>query len=958
MSSRSASLRTVFFAFLLLGFATLPAVKADAGDYTVKQCLGARFEGFSGEYFTINTLDRVDVVTGCRPGQPTRISIAQDRSGRPVQGFGGGQFLWSPDPSVRITGTTFNARLKDVEGMRAQLIGPRSAGGQTVLDEGHPHDGQVRTMRWSGNDPASAPALVVARLICVWVAGCENNADTVKAFLEIYDMEIQSHDFLPPELEVDGPIWQAGPGDWTRGEVAFRTASADRGSGVSIVEARINGLTVDLPAISCPHDQGSYVTAFNPCPAAVERDGFLDTSSTPFRDGSNSFSFCVLDFAIPSESGNERCTEQRTLMVDNTPPLPPSELTVIGGSDWRATNGFDLAWQIPPGQTSPIASAEYRVVDLESGLQVGDGSAVGTGLLTLGPVEAPAAGEYRVEVRLKDEAGNLGSPASAVIRFDDSPPGNVKPEEPEGWISDDELPLEQPIERAAAGGPSGIEGYAIAVDAGGPTRPCAADICSPSELALSGGPDSRVARITTLPEGSHWVSAVAASGARLSSRQPGSTLLKVDRTNPETSISGIPDGWVGRPVTVTAEATDALSGMSAEPGTDDGEPMVVIAPEGQSPYESPGHRSSFTVAAEGNSTVRYWAMDLAGNVNDGRIGPDGVRHSPPESTSVRIDMTAPELFFEAGNPASPELVSVDVSDSLSGVDSGRIELRRLGQDDSFSPLRTSLAGGVLKARVPSDDLPTGAYELRAWATDRAGNSASSVARGDGSAMVLTLPLKRPVALSLRYPGRVARAKVTLPYGARARLTGRISRPGGPGLAGARLTLEQRFDAGSRVDVLTRTFRADGTGRFALRLKPGPGRVVRVLYRGTDLESRAASRQLGLSFRDRTTLNLSPGVLRNGARTTMRGAVMGGGAIQPAGGKLVAIEFYDPGRRRWRPVEVLRANRHGRFRYSYRFRTITSAQRILFRAVSLAEAGWPYRPSTSRPRSVIVYPGSR
>jgi hypothetical protein len=91
---------------------------------------------------------------------------------------------------------------------------------------------------------------------------------------------------------------------------------------------------------------------------------------------------------------------------------------------------------------------------------------------------------------------------------------------------------------------------------------------------------------------------------------------------------------------------------------------------------------------------------------------------------------------------------------------------------------------------------------------------------------------------------------------------------------------------------------------------------------------------------------------------MTGAVRGKGAIQPAAGKLVAIQYFDPGRSIWRPVEVIRTGRSGRFRYSYRFRTIAYAQRILFRATSLSEAGWPYLPSTSTPKSVIVYPAGR
>jgi hypothetical protein len=178
------------------------------------------------------------------------------------------------------------------------------------------------------------------------------------------------------------------------------------------------------------------------------------------------------------------------------------------------------------------------------------------------------------------------------------------------------------------------------------------------------------------------------------------------------------------------------------------------------------------------------------------------------------------------------------------------------------------------------------------------------------------------------------------------------------MAGADLVLEQTFAAGSRRQESLTPLTSDGAGRFAVTLRPGPRRKVRVLYAGTKLDARAASREIAVAFRDRTTFRLSPGALRNGGRVRMRGKVAGRGAVLPAGGKLVAIQFFDPSRSRWRPVEVLRAGRAGRFSYSYRFRTITSAQRIKFRAVSLPEAGWPYLPSTSVFRSVIVYPAAR
>ncbi len=942
---------------LMSAFCLLPTT-SDAGPYTLKQCLGSGFEGFSGDYRKINTLDRIEVVSGCRPGNPAKVGLYQDRSGRPVQGSGGGQFLWSPDSSVRITGVTFNARLKDVDGMKAQLLGPRSAGGTTMLDEGQPHDGQVRTMRWTGKD--LAPALVIARLWCVRTSGCENRPNTPRAYLEIYDMEIQGRDFLPPSLEASGEIWNRSQlGGWLRGPAGYRIGAADRGSGVSGGALEVNGLTVNLPAVTCPGDRGPHVTSLTPCPGTVERTGSFDSSNAPFREGTNSFRFCVTDFAIPREAANRTCTQRRTVMVDNTSPLPPSGLEVIGGSAWRVENGFELSWQIPPGQTSAIASAEYSVIDPGNGLRVGGGVAEGHGIQSLGPVEVPSAGEYRVEVRLRDEAGNLGGPASVVARFDDSPPGDVVPEEPFGWISKNELPLSQPIERATAGGPSGISGYAIAVTADGPAHPCAGEVCAHSELALAGGPDSRVATIASLPEGNHWVSAVAVSGARLSSRQPGSALLRVDRTDPETTLSGVPPDWVNHPVTLTAEASDELSGMVAEPGRDDGTPKVVIAPEGQAPYESPGRKASFTIIAEGASTVRYWAMDLAGNVNDGRLTPGGERRRPPGSATVRIDLTPPALHFSATpDPSVPEMVSAFTSDLLSGVESGRIEIRRISDGGIFTPLKTELSGEELRAIIPSDDLPPGFYELRAVATDRAGNTSTSIAREDGSAMVLSLPLKRPVQLSLQHPGRrTQQGSVTSGYRKPVLLTGLITHPGGARIPGASLVLEQRFNAGSRIRIVRSRITSDVTGRFAARLRPGPSRVVRVLYDGTALNGRAISRRPVASFKDRTSLGLTPEVLRNGGRVLMKGAVSGDGAIQPASGKLVAIEFFDPERALWRPVEVLRADRRGRFRFSYRFRTITSAQRILFRAVSLAEAGWPYLPSTSKPRSVTIYPSS-
>ena len=57
--------------------------------------------------------------------------------------------------------------------------------------------------------------------------------------------------------------------------------------------------------------------------------------------------------------------------------------------------------------------------------------------------------------------------------------------------------------------------------------------------------------------------------------------------------------------------------------------------------------------------------------------------------------------------------------------------------------------------------------------------------------------------------------------------------------------------------------------------------------------------------------------------------------------------------RWRPVLVTRTDHGGRFRAHYRFRYVDGAASIRLRATALAEERWPYAPGSSRPVTVRV-----
>jgi len=938
-----------FAVAVLIGGAWMDA-PANAGDFTVRQCAGSDQQGFFGQFGYLMNERHLDLATGCHPTGSGRIGVFQDLSGSNLVAGGGGKFTWSAPNGVFVVGTRFTNRLRDANGIQAGLFGHD---GTSVidLDQGHAHDGTSRVSTWRNEGlPRTS---IVASLVCHASGPCANNANSAKAFVEITDVEFSAQDRMGPTLNAGGTIWQwTTDGGYHRGEGTITVNSSDNGTGISTAWVEINDIKINFPAPSCPGAVIGYATSFTPCPSTYSRSRTLDTSEAPFREGINTVQVCVADHADSYALSNKACTAKRSIRVDNEAPAPPVNLRVTGGSDWRPANGFDLEWRMPQGQVAPIIGAVYVLLDPDTGEQAEVGYFEGE-VEQGGPIEVPAVGEHEVVVFLLDAAYNMGATATTTLRFDDRPPSDVAPEPPSGWVSSDELPLRQEIQRAEAGGPSGVSGYSLAVSREGPRPPCETGICLAPELTLKGGADQRTGSIGGLDEGTHWISAVAVSGAHKASLEPGSTMVEVDRTPPESTISGVPENWVNRPVTLTVHSTDALSGMAAEPGIDDGRPATFLETDPYGIRESPGGTGVFTVASEGINQVRYWARDLAGNANDGERGPNGAQHSAPGRATVRIDMTGPEAEFESARDAeNPERVVLRATDRDSGVTSASVSIAPVGRDVSSKLTVSRNPDGDFETRIPSDDMPPGAYELFAEVTDRAGNVTRTDRTETGSRMTLTLPLKDQTSLTAGFRGGKAKTKGA--YGSRPVIEGRLA-SGITALQNQVLVVTETFAKGGRPEVRTSVVRTDGDGRYRAILGRGPSRTVRVAFAGTPRLARTVSRSLGLTVKGRITFKIKKKKVLNGAGVKMTGRVGFAGALRPSRGKLVAIQFLDPSRGKWRPVEVLRTRRSGRFSFRYRFRTIASAQRILFRAASLPEAGWPYAHSTSKPRSVTVFP---
>jgi hypothetical protein len=360
--------------------------------------------------------------------------------------------------------------------------------------------------------------------------------------------------------------------------------------------------------------------------------------------------------------------------------------------------------------------------------------------------------------------------------------------------------------------------------------------------------------------------------------------------------------------------------------------------------------ADLSLPAAGTYELRLWLRDEAGNEAPGAA----------LTVSLRFDDVVPRVAF-AGDEgqAIPERLEAEVDDPLSGPASGQILYRRV-EAERWLELPTKLLPGTAAGRAvliaPMPDLTPGTYLFRVDARDGAGNDASSTLRADGTRM----------ALQVHAPAEIPKAKtrlfarlgphgdsLTVPFGASATLSGRLTRVGGAGLAGRQLRVVTRPSRGALVAAATATVRTGENGGFALRLAPGPSRQVSVAFDGDDGFDPARRPSLDLRVRSGVSLEAAPRSLVTGETLRLSGRVEDRAAPIPRRGKLIEIQYLEQETGRWRPVLVTRSDHDGRFHARYRFRYLSSAATIQLRATALAEERWPYAPGSSAPIAVQV-----
>lgn len=434
--------------------------------------------------------------------------------------------------------------------------------------------------------------------------------------------------------------------------------------------------------------------------------------------------------------------------------------------------------------------------------------------------------------------------------------------------------------------------------------------------------------------------------------------VRVDNTPPAQvalKVSG-GDGW--------RRANDyALTWPSV---ADHGSPIVggtwelckagrISCSSGQLTQPNPTALASVRLPADGAYELRVVLRDQAGNV---------AALSDARPAMLRLDRDPPPLNIAAFDSSTPLAITASAGDSLSGLVSGQLRMRREGTEQ-WTDLRTEVAPGAreLVAFIDDERHTKGRYELHAHAVDHAGNEASTSAEPNGRKALRDLPIRAVTRIGAgkkvtlrRARGKRKRQRFRVRYDtdfslARRRntvLVGTLATATGSPVRNSRLRVLTRpelpgagFSDAGRVET-------DNDGRFAFKVRGTVSRTLRFRYDGTD-HIRPSTADVNVRVPAASTFRLLPRRILNGETVTFRGRVLGGPI--PPGGKLVELRRWTG--RRWDPFRVVRTGPDGRWSHTEPVVSVSGLVVFRLRAHIPVEAGFPYAAGRTTARNLRV-----
>jgi hypothetical protein len=501
---------------------------------------------------------------------------------------------------------------------------------------------------------------------------------------------------------------------------------------------------------------------------------------------------------------------------------------------------------------------------------------------------------------------------------------------PDQWIKG-----VQPLQYVARDS-SGIEEARLSIAGQAPERHPAACDFTRAAPCPDGGGDAPL-DTTKLPDGVHPITvAVVDAGGNVTTD---SLSAHVDNT-PPASVQAVLDGGSGwrrqNAFTLSwSAAPEDYAPVSAahyrlcRPGTTE-------CVRGVRPGKGIDRLADLRVPGAGEWTLETWREDAAGNADE-RLA------SPP--MLLRFDDAPPAFAFEPHQADNPRRVSALVTDGASGVAGADLQLRRAGTA-AWQPLPARFDGRRIVADIDDDRLPAGTYELRAAASDRAGNDGSASTR-------LELPLRARPRLKagiVQQRGRKTRlaGRARVRFGAKLKLSGRLTNQAGRPIASARLIVATRPRGGSERPVDTVT--TNGSGEFAYALRARASGTVFIRYPGSRLLGKA-ERKIALGVRAASVLKVNSRTVLNGDEVVFTGRLRGRPFPRP--GKIIHLQAHF-GRKGWTNFgKPHRAEPNGRWRIPYRFDNTRGIVHYRFRVLVPRERDYPFETGASNIVRVTV-----
>jgi hypothetical protein len=352
--------------------------------------------------------------------------------------------------------------------------------------------------------------------------------------------------------------------------------------------------------------------------------------------------------------------------------------------------------------------------------------------------------------------------------------------------------------------------------------------------------------------------------------------------------------------------------------------------------------SDLSVPAPGRWQLELALVDAAGNSD----------FANASKLTLGYDDTPPDVAIQLTNPDDPTRLRVFATDTIAPIARGEVELRRAGSR-AWRGVATQLTDGGMEAVIDDERLAAGNYDVRARAWNAAGLERSTENWTSGQTAKLTLPLRIATRVRLGAARKSSRRKAravlvrrpVLAFGRRVRLTGQLTAPGGNPLVGVPVQVSSRIDGPNTAWRPAAELRTDRSGHFRYIVARGPSRLIRFRYAGTPTV-RSITQTVPVRVRASSSIKVSRRNVVNGDAIRFRGKIRGGHL--PAR-KRVELQFFARGK--WRTFDSARANRRGRWGYSYRFDGSRGTVRWRFRALITPENGYPY--TTGRSRTVAV-----